>query len=282
MFAVARLFCLAGLCLLAACVNAAAADLYTEINLLRSSQSRCALTESLPPLRPEPALERVARELARGAKLDQAMKAAGFRSTRSTAFSIRGEGVGARVAALLARPDQCRQLRNAAMSAVGVYLDDGQVWVVMAAPFAPAVAVSQLTAGQTVLTLTNQARATPRSCGDKAFGAAAPLRWNETLAGAARQHAEDMAGNNFFSHGGRDGSTPGQRVERAGYRFRATGENIAGGQMKPEDAVAGWIKSPPHCATLMNPLFTDMGVAYAVDAKSAMGVYWAQSFGVPR
>ena len=37
-----------------------------------------------------------------------------------------------------------------------------------------------------------------------------------------------MAHHNFFSHSGRDGSDPAQRVERAGYRYRATGENIAG------------------------------------------------------
>jgi len=41
-------------------------------------------------------------------------------------------------------------------------------------------------------------------------------------------------------------------------------------------------KSRPHCANLMNPVFTEMSVAYAVDAKSAMGVYWGQSFGTPR
>jgi len=46
--------------------------------------------------------------------------------------------------------------------------------------------------------------------------------------------------------------------------------------------VAGWIKSPPHCANLMNGAFTEMGVAYAVNAKSEMGVYWAQEFGTPR
>ena len=27
--------------------------------------------------------------------------------------------------------------------------------------------------------------------------------------------------------------------------------------MRPEDAVAGWIKSPPHCANLMNGAFTE-------------------------
>jgi uncharacterized protein YkwD len=32
----------------------------------------------------------------------------------------------------------------------------------------------------------------------------------------------------------------------------------------------------------MNPAFTEMGSAYAVDPGSEMGVYWAQSFGRPR
>jgi uncharacterized protein YkwD len=32
----------------------------------------------------------------------------------------------------------------------------------------------------------------------------------------------------------------------------------------------------------MNPNFVDMGAAYALDARSEMGVYWAQAFGAPR
>jgi uncharacterized protein YkwD len=154
---------------------------------------------------------------------------------------------------------------------------------VIAAPFAPSLEMSAQAAGQRLLELVNQARATPRSCGGRAFGAARPLRWNDTLAEASRLHAEDMARNNYFSHGGRDGSNPSQRVERAGYRYRATGENIAAGsQMTPDNAVAGWIKSPGHCANLMNPAFSDMGAAFAVDARSEMGVYWTQAFGAPR
>ena len=168
------------------------------------------------------------------------------------------------------------------MAEVGYYLDERQVWVVLAAPFAPAVAMPARAAGKRVLELVNQARAVPRQCGDKALAAAPPVRWNETLAKASLVHAEDMARNNYFSHSGRDGSNPAQRVERAGYRYRATGENIAAGQSTPEDAVAGWIKSPPHCANLMSALFVEMGVAFAIDASSEMGVYWAQAFGTPR
>ena len=269
--------------LLAVCFDAAAGDLYMEINRLRAGEGNCAVAEQLPPLKPQAALERAARALARGDKLPQSLKAAGYRATRANALSIRGDGVGARAAEMLATQSYCRQLQDAAMTEVGIYLDARQVWIVMAAPFEPSVALSGPAAGQRVLDLVNQARATPRYCGNRLFNTARPVRWNDALAEASRLHAEDMARNNYFSHRGRDGSSPAQRVERAGYRYRAAGENIAaGGQMGAEDAVAGWIKSPGHCANLMNAAFTEMGVAFAVNPRSDMGVYWTQAFGTPR
>ncbi len=268
--------------LLAVCGNAAAADLYSVIDRLRAGEGGCAGAANLPPLRPQGALERAARELAHGDTLEHSVAATGYRATRTSFFSISGEGVGARAAQLLAERGDCRQLMDGAMSEVGIYVDANELRVVLAAPFAPAVRMSEQAAGRRVLDLINEARASPRYCGNRKFNAARPLRWNDQLAAASERHAEDMARNNYFSHGGRDGSNPAQRVERAGYRYRATGENIAAGQMKPEDAVAGWIKSPPHCANLMNGAFTEMGAAYAVNSKSEMGVYWAQEFGTPR
>jgi uncharacterized protein YkwD len=277
-----RLRILSCLLLLAVCFDAAAVDLYTAINRLRAGEGNCAVAEKLPPLKPQAVLERVAGDLARGDKLEQSLKAAGYRATRSNALWFSGDGVGAQVAGMLAKQSYCRQLQDAAMTEVGIYLDARQVWIVMAAPFAPLVGVSEQSAGQRVLDLVNQARATRRYCGNRAFNAAQPVRWNDSLAEASRLHSEDMARYNYFSHSGRDGSDPAQRVERAGYRYRTTGENIAGGQLKPEDAVAGWIKSPEHCANLMNPAFTEMGAAFAVDPRSEMGVYWTQAFGTPR
>ena len=270
------------LLLLAACFDAAASDLYTAINRLRAGEGSCAATGKLPPLKQQAGLERVARDLAQGEKLQQSLHEAGYRAVRSKTLSIRGEGVGAKAAGLLAKQSYCPQLQDAAMTEVGIYLDARQVWIVMAAPFAPSVGLSGREAGQRVLDLVNQARATPRQCGNRAFNAARPVRWNDSLAEASRLHAEDMARYNYFSHSGRDGSDPAQRVERAGYRYRSTGENIAAGQMKPEDAVAGWIKSAVHCANLMNPAFAEMGAAFAVDSRSEMGVYWTQAFGAPR
>jgi uncharacterized protein YkwD len=270
------------LLLLGVCADAAASDLYTAINRLRAGGGACVAAQPLPPLKPQAALERAAASLSRGDELQHSLKAAGYRASRSSAVWLEGDGVGAQVPAMLAKLGYCDQLQDAAMTQIGIYLDARQVWIVMAAPFAPSVGESVEAAGKRLLELVNQARATPRHCGNRAFKAARPLRWNNALAESARLHAEDMAHYNYFSHSGRDGSDPAERVERAGYRYRATGENIAAGQTSAADAMATWINSPEHCANLMSPAFTEMGAAFAVDPGSKMGVYWAQAFGRPR
>ncbi|MBC7804408.1 MAG: CAP domain-containing protein [Candidatus Parcubacteria bacterium] len=274
------------LLLLASCPSAAASaavsDLYAEINRLRAGGGSCATKEILPPLKPEPKLERVASDLARGEKLPRSLEQAGYRAARTWALNLSGTGIGARAAGILAKPVHCPDLQQAAMTEIGIFQDARQLWIVMAAPFGSPIALSQQAAGRRVLELVNQARARPRRCGEKDFAAAAPLRWNGKLAEAARQHSEDMARHDYFNHRGRDGDGPAERVARAGYRYRIVAENIAAGQVRPEDAVAEWIKSPGHCANLMHPLVTEMGSAYAVDRASAMGVYWTQAFGVQR
>ena len=278
-----RLRLLCCLLLLAASLDAAAADLYTAINRLRTGGGNCAPARNLPPLQPQAALERTAQALAQGGGLAQSLQASGYRALRSRSLTITGEGAGAQAAEILARQGYCEQLQDARMADVGVYVDANQVWILTAAPFAPPAGSSAQASGQRVLALVNQARAAPRSCGNRAFGAAAPLRWNDALAEASRLHAEDMARHDYFSHDGRDGSAPAQRVTRAGYAYRMTGENLAAGtQMTAEGAIAGWIRSPGHCANLMNPAFVDMGAAFAFDARSQMGMYWAQEFGAPR
>jgi uncharacterized protein YkwD len=277
------------LILLAVCFDAAASDLYSEINRLRAGEGECAAAENLPPFKPQAVLERVARDLSRGDKLEQSLKAAGYRATRSSAIAIRGNGVGAQAAGLLAKQNYCQQWQDAAMTEIGIYLDARQMWIVMAipstpfAPSAPSGGLSGQAGGRRVLDLVNQVRATPRYCGNQSFNSARLLHWSDALAEASRLHSEDMARNNYFSHSGRDGSGLAQRVDRTGYRYRTSGENIAAGaHLSAEDAVAGWIKSPGHCANLMNPAFVDMGAAYAVNPGSEMGVYWTQVFGTSR
>ena len=271
-----------GLLMLAAGGYAMARGLYDTIDGLRAGDGECALRKPMPPLKPQDALERAARHLARGDSLEKSLAAEHYRAKTASVISLAGDEIESKAAGILATQGYCPQWENALISEVGIYTDARQVWIVLAAPFAAQAGLTDQAAGKRVLELINQARSTPRTCGNQTFNAARPVRWNELLAKASQLHAEDMAQHNYFSHSGRDGSRVAQRVERVGYRYRTTGENIAAGQASPEDAVAGWIKSPTHCANLMNPVFTEMGVAFAVARESEMGVYWTQVFGVPR
>ena len=53
-----------------------------------------------------------------------------------------------------------------------------------------------------------------------------PLEWDQTMAEAARAHAAEMARRGVVSHQGSDGSTPNDRLRRAGVQFRFGSENI--------------------------------------------------------
>jgi uncharacterized protein YkwD len=121
----------------------------------------------------------------------------------------------------------------------------------------------------------NRLRAEGRDCGGEPFGPAPALVWNGRLGAAADAHTHDMAQHDHFDHVGTDGSTVGDRVNRAGYAWRRVGENIARYQETVEEVVADWAASPGHCANLMNPAFAEFGAAEE-------DRYWTQVFGHPR
>ena len=127
----------------------------------------------------------------------------------------------------------------------------------------------------------NAARAQARQCGGQSFAASAPLAWNATLAGTAESHSRAMANGNYFDHRDRDGRTPGDRAELAGYTGRQVGENIAAALPTARKVLDGWLASPGHCANLMNPAYTELGAAYAVDPQSDAAIYWTAMFGAP-
>jgi uncharacterized protein YkwD len=261
------------------CAQAQTDDVVRILNRLRAPGAPCAA--AAPPVVAQGALDVTASRLARGASLDAALKSAAYRMTEVQVITFAEEGLPARLEALLASRF-CSQIGMPKLSEVGVYERGNQIWIVLASPFAPQVSLTRQQIVERTLVLVNDARAEPRNCGDKPFGSARPVRWNEALERAAALHAADMAANNYFSHTGRNGSTPAQRVIRAGYHYQKIGENIASGQLSPEETIAAWIKSPVHCANLMNGAYTEMGVAVSVNATSEMGVYWVQDFGTPR
>jgi uncharacterized protein YkwD len=62
-----------------------------------------------------------------------------------------------------------------------------------------------------------------------------PLALDARLTAAAQGQAEDCARRDVLSHTGTDGSTPWDRIRRAGYRYSAASENAA----------SGWPDTPP-------------------------------------
>lgn len=232
-------------------------------------------------LRQEKALDEAARQTARGVPLQEALDKAGYRATRIYRIALEGhESVRSVVSTITSK--YCARLTDAALTGMGVYRRGDDTTILLAAPFSPPSPAAAEGVAQRVLALVNAARAEPRNCGSEQFAAAPPLTHDALLESAAQAHAQDMARGGFLDHRGSDGSRAGQRATRAGYRWREVGENVAGGQTSAEAVVAGWLKSPGHCANLMRPAFTHMGVAFAVNKGAELGVYWAQVFGRTR
>jgi uncharacterized protein YkwD len=46
--------------------------------------------------------------------------------------------------------------------------------------------------------------------------------------------------------------------------------------------VKEWLESPGHCANIMGPQFTEMGVAVVGTPQSDLRIVWAQVFAAPR
>jgi uncharacterized protein YkwD len=104
-----------------------------------------------------------------------------------------------------------------------------------------------------------------------------PLTVNAKLTKAAQAHSADMAAHQNMSHTGSDGSSPGDRITRAGYTWSAYGENVAYGYATPEQVMNGWMNSPGHRANILNCSFKEIGVGLAQP-----GSYWTQDFGTAR
>jgi len=133
-----------------------------------------------------------------------------------------------------------------------------------------------------VLTLINRQRAQQQICGDERFGPVAPVTWNTLLTSAAKNHSNNMANYDFFSHIGLDESSSSTRVTAQGYIWSSVSENIAAGQKTAQLAVDGWMKSEGHCKNIMNSTVTEMGLACSQNNDATYTYYWTQVFAKSR
>jgi uncharacterized protein YkwD len=138
----------------------------------------------------------------------------------------------------------------------------------------------------------NFKRSKEQNCGTKGIKpAVSPLRWNEALYKAAYEHSEDLAESNTFSHEGSGTSsdwtaevlnhgkrsTFTERSENNGYtKWKRLGENIAKGQKTVDEVLSSWMKSPGHCANIMDTKYNEIGMA---QYEKEGVVYWTQNFG---
>jgi len=255
-------------------------QLVESINTYRSQIQRCAgqAAGELPALAADPRL--VLSPDSNLGDLQQAMARAAYPMVNVQAITLKGP-LNAQAAMKAVQESFCQVVLDPQFVDIGVSRA-GPTWrIVLARPLLSGRLGDWQTEGQKLLELINSARAQPRQCGTQAFSATTPLAWNATLATAAQDHSRSMANNNFFDHKDRDGRTPGDRAELAGYSGQLVGENIAAGQDTPRKVLDGWLSSPGHCANLMNPQFSELGAAYAVDPKSDAGIYWTSLFGTP-
>jgi uncharacterized protein YkwD len=231
-------------------------------------------------LKSSPALGRV--RIGPGAFPEYALERVGYDAAQVEVIYTRGAQDADDVMETIRQP-YCRVLLNAAYSDIGASRQGDEWTIVLARPLLPITLPEQSVVGREILAAVNAARAVPRRCGERDFGAAAPLVWDDALGAAALAHSRDMAARRHFAHQGSDGSEVATRATRAGYSWKLIGENIAAGQPTAQEAVAGWIDSPGHCANLMNPTFTGMGAGYAISRAKMPGfVYWTQVFGARR
>ncbi len=141
-----------------------------------------------------------------------------------------------------------------------------------AAPAAPKPAVSApLTIASPVVDLVNQQRA--------AAGLPA-LAENGLLDTAAIGQSTDQAGRRLMTHAGANGSNAGVRISWVRYRWSTWGENVAAGQTSADQVMDAWMGSAGHRANILNPAFTDIGVAAVQGADGV--TYWTMDLAAPR
>jgi len=124
-----------------------------------------------------------------------------------------------------------------------------------------------------LVNLTNQNRATAH---------VSELKINPLLEKAAQMKANDMASKGYFAHNTPDGKTPWYWFELAGYKYAYAGENLAVNFENSEDVETAWMNSRGHFLNIMNPKYTEIGIATSTGMyKGYQAVFVVQMFGAP-
>lgn len=261
--------------------------------LNRTRLNDCRSANDVAPLREDSALLVVAQRYAQGGSLQQALEAARYPTEAAAALRVDAVRLDAQAVRERVQERFCARLTDPNMDVAAVVQRGNSLWLVIAAAAtadattppvgdADAAASAQDGLEDDIVAQVNAARAQPRRCGAKQYAAAPPLKYSAQLADASQAHAIDMAQRGYFDHDTPEGVQPTERLATTGYRWSLTGENIARGDMGADEAMAGWLRSPGHCANIMEPRFSEMGVGIAAGGVREGDLYWVQTFAAPR
>ena len=91
---------------------------------------------------------------------------------------------------------------------------------------------------------------------------ATPIVMNAQLTAAAATHSKDMSNQNRPWHFGSDGSSPIDRVQRAGYPGLMLGETISETYETELETLAAWMELPGTRDVLLDKRAINMGFAW--------------------
>jgi len=117
---------------------------------------------------------------------------------------------------------------------------------------------------------------------NRALANISQLTVSPILEKAAQMKADDMAAKGYFAHNTPEGFTPWYWFDKAGYKYIYAGENLAVNFQNSEDVETAWMNSRGHFLNIMNPKFTEIGIATSTGIyKGRQAIFVVQMFGAP-
>ncbi|MRX49281.1 CAP domain-containing protein [Paracoccus sp. S-4012] len=131
------------------------------------------------------------------------------------------------------------------------------------------------------ITARESAAIAPRILGEvnalRAASGAPPVQLNPQLTAAAEAHARDMSAQNRAWHFGSDGSSPIDRVQRAGYAGRLIGQNISETYENDIATLNAWMRTRDTRDVIMDPTARDLGMAWYQEPSGK--IWWTLVMG---
>ncbi len=103
------------------------------------------------------------------------------------------------------------------------------------------------------------------------------VQLNAELTAAAATHSRDMSVQNRPWHFGSDGSSPLDRVSRAGYTGSLLGENISETYENEQQTLSAWLERPATRAVILDPKAVNMGFSWFQEPNGK--IWWTMVMG---